>query len=956
MKIHKASKSGSALLLTLLVVSLLLVIVLSFTVYVRLELRSIGNQQNLMLARHNAKLAMNLALAQLQKAAGPDQRVTARAEITGDTTKPWKTGVWDTTDMNAGPEWLITEGTGPEVSLVSLGTLSINGNLSDQVKSSLINIINGTKTSGRFAYWVGDEGVKTSLAKGYNGDHLKSFPTESGLTQKQASRVSQITPSRPRSEWFFTEFNKSSVVDDWSDYLLIESVKTTSKKQFEFLSDNISYFNPAKYREELQKSFHQTTWKSFGVLADTEYGGIKKDLSFEGTDMFSDSFMSNDGLRSWIKSRPSLNDEIEIAGVNPTLINEGEPTFTKLPILTEFGLYFAVTRDDSAGQNKLRLRVQIKADLWNPYSFPLEFTPRGQPDFILELTGLPDFNCRWVTAEGNANQRIGAFTLTLDDINLTHDETGRSMDLGSFEIDIFNSMLTGQVRNINEEAQGPISNSLSGDATNTRADDYMWISASSSEVTVKLKTLTGDLLQEFKAIPFPEFNTFPRRDYRDELRSIANISQYQLVYHFRYYDETTNGTSTILSDMERWSQEVDPRSLIMDMSTLATGSDAYFYVTDDPGASAVSGNLFQARPEFFTSSYYRFFDSPSVDPISVGALQHLQFKDTPPFSVGNIWGNQADSYGTPFNSYFDRYFFSTAPQGSTTWNPNNSSPLPNLHLNLIKDGILDPALSNLRSSISSAQFLVEGAFNINSVDPTVWKSHLGSLNLYTWDFDNGKRPRVKNGIFRFPFGADYHYKHPFEDYSNYPEISQSQKLAWYRNEWSPYWATAYTSGMRELRDADLELLSTIIVNKLKLRGTPFKSIRELADSGLLQDAIAETTINTVSSKNYNSENDPNLRIPRYAPSFLSQADILQLIAPFSQTRSDTFLIRSYGDVLDSNGNIASKTVCEAVVQRLPEPLSFSNPPNILSDYNNPPNDLGRRFKIISFKWLENDEI
>lgn len=80
MKMNDSSKrSGSALVLTLMVVALLMIVVLSFVVYVRMELREVATRQQLAVARAHAKLGMNLALSQLQIYAGPDQRITAPA-------------------------------------------------------------------------------------------------------------------------------------------------------------------------------------------------------------------------------------------------------------------------------------------------------------------------------------------------------------------------------------------------------------------------------------------------------------------------------------------------------------------------------------------------------------------------------------------------------------------------------------------------------------------------------------------------------------------------------------------------------------------------------------------------------------------------------------------------------------------------------------------------------------
>ncbi len=104
---RESEKSGSALLLTLLVVALLLAMTLSLMVHVRLELRTVSNRILLVQAHMNARLGVDLALAQLQKASGPDQRVTARAEILDvDPVSPGVAGV-------AQPYWTAVWSSGP---------------------------------------------------------------------------------------------------------------------------------------------------------------------------------------------------------------------------------------------------------------------------------------------------------------------------------------------------------------------------------------------------------------------------------------------------------------------------------------------------------------------------------------------------------------------------------------------------------------------------------------------------------------------------------------------------------------------------------------------------------------------------------------------------------------------------------------------------------------------------
>jgi hypothetical protein len=99
------------------------------------------------------------------------------------------------------------------------------------------------------------------------------------------------------------------------------------------------------------------------------------------------------------------------------------------------------------------------------------------------------------------------------------------------------------------------------------------------------------------------------------------------------------------------------------------------------------------------------------------------------------------------------------------------------------------------------------------------------------------------------------------------------------------------------------------------------------------------------------------------PGFLTQADILSGLGHLMAARSDTFTIRAYGETLSPSGQIVAKAWCEAVVQRVPEPVK-SNPTNaeILWPENasnvasDPLNALGRKFVIKSFRWLTPEEV
>jgi hypothetical protein len=89
-----------------------------------------------------------------------------------------------------------------------------------------------------------------------------------------------------------------------------------------------------------------------------------------------------------------------------------------------------------------------------------------------------------------------------------------------------------------------------------------------------------------------------------------------------------------------------------------------------------------------------------------------------------------------------------------------------------------------------------------------------------------------------------------------------------------------------------------------------------------------------------------------------QGDVLQSLAPILQVRSDYFKIRTCGEALDAGGKVIARAWCEAFVQRTsdyldPQDPTYKNPTELVSTVNQ---TFGRRYQIVSFRWLSNSEV
>ncbi len=320
---------------------------------------------------------------------------------------------------------------------------------------------------------------------------------------------------------------------------------------------------------------------------------------------------------------------------------------------------------------------------------------------------------------------------------------------------------------------------------------------------------------------------------------------------------------------------------------------------------------------------------------------------------------------------WDGYFFSTIPSGLTS--QQAGSPhfrLPNArHQIFWKNG--SPTVSEYNGLLvqdeAASHLLVNGAFNVNSTSEQAWRALLHSHNV--------------------PAGSQE--KHRYSRYA-VPHDNAVPNATWL--------------GYRVLTDSEIKALASAIVQEVRLRG-PFLSMASFVNRRLIADVTGlkgtlQAAIDTASlaspgelnnkapftdpafaannyprdildsmGYNYPHSGDPEQQAiymggtnpahpsssrAAFAPGYLTQADLLSAIGPSLTARSDTFRIRTYGNTVNpTTGAVDGQAWCEAIVQRQPDYVdpdanTAITPPSALGPTNR---EFGRRFKIVSFRWL-----
>lgn len=328
----------------------------------------------------------------------------------------------------------------------------------------------------------------------------------------------------------------------------------------------------------------------------------------------------------------------------------------------------------------------------------------------------------------------------------------------------------------------------------------------------------------------------------------------------------------------------------------------------------------------------------------------------------------------------DGEFFSGKPTTELSADFAKGEPLADPRLVLYRPGgsppeelATDTEADDAPGRIAAWQ-MMEGAFNINSTSVNAWKAMLGSI----------RDPRaVVNLINKGNNSCSFTELSATGD--NEGRISRFRLPASESEQDGGDVKDGYWMGPREYEEADLQKLAENIVKQVRLRG-PFLSLSEfvnrrlgpasdeMSQRGALQQAIDDSELNESFANDANAGYDIGSSAVadyRYknpeagtgssfqgAPGYLTQADILAVLGNAATPRSDTFTIRGYGEARDASNKVTASATCEAVVQRVPDYVdSIDHAKTAPAELESIANvKFGRRFNIVSFRWLHPSEI
>ncbi len=311
-------RNGFALIASITVMILLVMIALAMLSLSTIELRSSTSNKHQAIAQANARLALMQAMSELQKHAGPDQRVTARAAILENDTEQlanrnWL-GVWTTTRESGGQDWPVigkspaggSGGTpyarpGAYEDLRHTSSDLANGAWKDEMRLAWL-VSNQSNTASDAALSLENKQVVELVGKGTLGDHIDDAAYASNRVRVEKVDVN----GNGAYAWYVSDNNQKASVDPLDDVKLAAAAFEAAPRSNPALIDSsgsgafagflddarkhpgklVSYLNASLTQGDsetmaklLGENVHHLTTYSPGLFTDTSLGGLRRDLT-----------------------------------------------------------------------------------------------------------------------------------------------------------------------------------------------------------------------------------------------------------------------------------------------------------------------------------------------------------------------------------------------------------------------------------------------------------------------------------------------------------------------------------------------------------------------------------------------------------------------------------------------------------------------------------------------------
>jgi hypothetical protein len=679
----------------------------------------------------------------------------------------------------------------------------------------------GMRTVGRYAYWVGDEGIKADIGviEPAAGDPADEAEEMRGAAAREMRRV--LAPGQAGGRAIFPGMDTHHA--DWDRVL--------TATQWGWPSGDSS-INASAARAR----FHDASVQIRGLLTHTAApagnGGLKRDLS------------------------RGLHD----TGLPPTLVGLGEARAgappgwgersyplgavevdaTLYPIIAEVRLRFAVRIDETS--RDLQLVPGLSLALYNPYTVFLGTQPLR---YELEVSGLPNL------ADGELTVNGVAVDLNLPEV------AGGVYRTAPVAIPPGATILIGG----GFEDQAPRwQNGVLRDWTDRVARDAEPITlASAMPISAE-----GDRIELLTRAGSLDLRLSVWRPGEDQATALAAwsftyaadegplVGDEEIRFGFRaavddrdpenWLERDIRATPPVLLPAVAWSAPEAAEAMV------SAGPDT------DPGYVLFGNN----RSERYTL----LFEVPrrGVPLMSLGQLQHAYWPGQPAWSLGSAAAVDIN------REILDRYYFSTIPDhwSEAAWRRGDA--LPNARM--LPVDWEDAQTTWLNSDRAATALMVRGMFNLNSTSHRAWAAVLRSSS--GWNpmildptsaiadpdylrarFSLTDRATPYTAFPKFAAGLGFYDLRPTA-HLNHSQPHQRSLWQTGHRELKPLYldesavnAAGGTATTRDFSEANANALvlrlADNLVRRIRAQGRPFASLADFANAGLLQDVIDNAT-------------------------------------------------------------------------------------------------------------------